>query len=199
MSALRRCCLALLLVVSTGSSLAQASPIDIGFVSVFDAVDFGPSVTVFNDSDQVLAPGDEMTNLSLELFDSVDQSLAVYMSASLLPGSFWAPGFSGPVLAFGALARVEFSALFRQQVITATLQTCAPDDQSDGCVVEYLAAPGEDIDCLTEPDLCEPQRSGGAVLTYREPDPQPVPAPLPLVPCLAGGAAALLRRRHARS
>lgn len=199
MSVLRRCCLALLLVVSTGPSLAQASPFEIGFVSVVDRPSFGPSVTVFNDSDLTWPPGETISQLWLELFDATNTSLATFSLASLAPAESWTPTFAGPAIDFGVLARVTFLGRVRQQLVSTSLQACLPDDTRDGCIVEYLVPPpDEDLDCDAEPQSCVPERSGGALVQYRAPDPSPVPAPLTPVLVLIGGVAMWLRRSRPR-
>ena len=195
---LRRRLFALLLVVSTGPSLAHAASIDLGYLVFTDRGEL-PVIEVYNITDTVdeLAPGGEFLDLVLEAFDQADVSLGTVPRTSLAPG--FTPWLADLDLAnpfFGQIARITLALTFGGQRVAATVQTCVPGDDSDGCIVEFLEAPiGEDVDCETEMQRCVPMRSGAALLTYQVPVPQPVPAPAPLVLIVCGGLAALWRRQ----
>jgi len=195
MLAVRRLSLLFSILVFAAAPSAQAATLDLGFIVFTDDASL-PSVEVYNltHEEPALEPGEDFFDLHVEAFGANDVSLGASSLPSLAPTTGtelpWLVdlGVSNPF--FGQIARLTLALTFREQRIVATLRSCTPGDEGDGCI--SLALPGEDCDGETE--VCEPTRGGAALLVYREPDSEPVPAPTTFPLVLAGGLAALLRR-----
>ncbi len=186
--------LLVLFVILAPAAAAKAAPIVVGQVSAFDYAAFGPSITLFNDSDVApeLAPGQPFSRLSVALFDAVGATLAAYDLDILPAASSWTPTAVGLVPDYGVVSRIAVAVTFRKQVLTATLQACPAGDTGDGCLAEVLIPRTAGVDCETDPGQCEAMRTGGAVLTYVPPD-RPLPEPRPLALWLIGGLVLLGR------
>lgn len=139
---------------------ASAAPLAIASFSGDDSPAFGMSLTVWNDSALFpeLAGGDAFEQLTLQLFDSNLSAITTYSLDSLAVDDVWfTPGFGDVTTAFGDVRSVTLSLVFRGQALVASLRTCQPGDNGDGCFVDILVPldPVVDPDCLVESPTCE--------------------------------------------
>ncbi len=168
-------------LLTCGALRADGAPLAIGYLSGDDSASFGLTVTVWNDSDvdPELAGGDPFENLTLDLRDATDASIATYNRATLLPGldPWFAPLGDEDTTTFRAVHRVLLSLTFRGQSITSRLETCLPGDTSNGCFADlFLPVPPALDECFASSETCEPARTAGVLIEY-EPTAAPVPEP----------------------